>query len=174
MTEVLDKLSRVSDEVTFWSDPSKRETVSLLQVRAQQAEDLVERCRSTMALLYDAMFPLNRVPIGIASLLEKFGHGQEVSDVVRAQVAAGAELALALVRSRYRDVDFSVVAMGPLPECRSVTVMEGHYEAVRDPADKIAELLIRRSEECKSHMDDRLGHPKGKGKTRRKHKKGHD
>ena len=32
---VLRKLSGMSDEVSFWSDPPKRETVALLQVRAQ-------------------------------------------------------------------------------------------------------------------------------------------
>ena len=81
---VLEKLAGLSKEITFWSDPTKREAVSLLQVRAQQVEDLVERCRRTLALLYNAMFPLNPVPIGLASLLEKFGHGQEVSNFVRA------------------------------------------------------------------------------------------
>ena len=85
---VLKKLSQMTDEITFWSDPMKREAVSLLQVRAQQVEDLVERCRRTLALLYDAMFPLNPVPVGLGSLLEKFGHGQEVMNFVRAQIAA--------------------------------------------------------------------------------------
>ena len=93
LAEMLRKLSEMSTEITFWSDPPKREAVALLQVRAQQIEDLVERCRIMFALLYDAMFPLNPVPVGIGSLLEKFGHGQEVMNFVRAQIATGAELA---------------------------------------------------------------------------------
>ena len=84
LAEVLRTLSEMSTEITFWSDPTKREAVALLQVRAQQIEDLVERCLSTLARLYDAMFPLNPVPVGIRSLLEKFGHGQEVMNFVRA------------------------------------------------------------------------------------------
>ena len=52
LVEVLRKLSDMSDEVSFWSDPPKREAVALLQVRAQQMEDLVERCRGTFARLY--------------------------------------------------------------------------------------------------------------------------
>ena len=100
LAEVLKKLSQMSTEITFWSDPMKREAVSLLQVRAQQVEDLVERCRRTLALLYDAMFPLNPVPVGIGSLLGKFGHGQEVMNFVRAQITAGVKLARAFVRDR--------------------------------------------------------------------------
>ena len=82
LAKVLRKLSEMSTEITFWSDPPKRKDVALLQVRAQQIEDLVERCRITLERLYDAMFPLNPVPIGIGSLLEKFGHGQEVMNSV--------------------------------------------------------------------------------------------
>ena len=142
LAEVLNKLSQMSNEVTFWSDPMKREAISLLQVRAQRVEDLVERCRRTLALLYDAMFPLNPVPVGLGSLLEKFGHGQEVMNFVRAQIVAGAELAPAFVHSRYPNVNFPAVATGPLIEGRSVTIMESHYKAVSDPADKIADLFI--------------------------------
>ena len=58
LVEVLRKLSDMSNEVSFWSDPPKCEAVALLQVRAQQMEDLVERCRGAFARLYDAMFPL--------------------------------------------------------------------------------------------------------------------
>ena len=171
LAEVLRKLSEMSAEITFWSDPPKREAVALLKVRAQQIEDLVERCRSTLARLYDAMFPLNPVPVGLGSLLEKFGHGQEVMNFVRAQIAAGAKLALAFVRSRYPNVDFQAVATGPLSEGRKTTIMEDHYEAVKRPADKIADLLIQLSKECRGAAEDCPDDPKGKGKKKKKTKK---
>ena len=171
LVEVLKKLSQMLTEITFWSDPTNREAVSLLQVRAQQVEDLVERCRRTLALFYDAMFPLNPVPIGIGSLLGKFGHRQEVMNFVRAQIAARAELALAFVRFRYPAVDFAAVATGPLSKGRKVTIMEGHYGAVKDPADKIADLLIRRSEECSGNPEDCPDNPRGKDKKKKKTKK---
>ena len=47
------------------------------------------------------MFPLNEVLVGLGLLLKKFGQGQEVMNSVRAQIAAGAEVVLAFVRSRY-------------------------------------------------------------------------
>ena len=141
-------------------------------MRAQQIEDLVERCRNTLARLYDAMFPLNPVVVDIGSLLEKFGHGQEVTNSVRAQIAAGAEVALAFVRSRYPAVDFAAVATGPLSEGRKVAIMESHYKTVKVPADKIADLLLQRSEECKGTTEDCSDDPKGKGKKKEKSKKG--
>ena len=130
----------------------------------------MERCRKTLALLYDVMFPLNPVHVGIGSLLEKFGHGQEVMSFVRAQIAAGAELALAFVRSRYPNVDFPAVATGPLTEGRNVTIMESHYKAVSDPADKITDILIQRSEECRVAAEDCLDDPKSKGKKKKNKK----
>ena len=161
----------MSDEISFWSDPLKRRAVALLQVRSQQIEDLVEGCRRTLAQLYDAMFPLNEVLVGIGPLLKKFGQGQEVVNSVRAQIAAGAELALAFVRSRYPDVDFAAVADGPLAEGRKVALMECHYEAVKVPADKIVDLLIQRSEECRGGAEDCPDDPKGKGKKKKKTRK---
>ena len=119
------------------------------------------------------MFPLNPVIVDIGSLLEKFGHEQEVMNSVRAQIAAGAEVALAFVRSRYPAVDFAAVATGPLSEGRKVAIMEGHYEAVKAPADKIADLLLQRSEECRGTVEDCPDDPKGKGKKKKKNKKGH-
>ena len=50
--------------------------------------------------------------------------------------------------------------------------MESHYEAVKAPADKIANLLLQRSEECKGTAEDCSDDPKGKGKKKKKSKKG--
>ena len=80
-------------------------------------------------------------------------------------------MALVFVRSRYPNVDFPAVAIGPLSEGRKVTIMEGHYGAVKDPADKIADLLIRRSEECRGNPEDCPVDPKGKGKKKKNNKK---
>ena len=77
-------------------------------------------------------------------------------------------MALAFVRSRYPNVDFPAVATGPLSEGRKVTIMESHYEAVKAPADKIADLLIQRSEECRGDVEDCPDDPKSKGKKKKK------
>ena len=111
--EALRQLTELSDVVTLWSDPAKREAVTLLQDRIRQVEDLVERCRGALALLHDVMFPLNPLPAGLVALLESFRYGKDISGFVRAQIIAGAELVLAFVRSHYKKVDFAKVAIGP-------------------------------------------------------------
>ena len=51
--------------------------------------------------------------------------------------------------------------------------MESHYEAVKAPADKIVNLLLQRSEECRGTVEDCPDDPKGKGKKKKNNKKGH-
>ena len=91
---------------------------------------------------------------------------------VRAQIAARPKVALVFVRSRYPNIDFAAVADGPAAEGRKVALMEGHYAAVKASADRIAELLVQRSEECRGAAEDCFDDPKGKGKRKKKNKKG--
>ena len=81
----------------------------------------------------------------------------------RSQIVAGAELALAFVRSHYKKTNFSKVATGPPVGKRQVTMMQVHYNAVKDAANKIADLLIKRSDETKEWTDESQSDKKGKG-----------
>lgn len=164
--EALRRIAELSDVVTLWSDPAKREAITLLQDRIRQVEDLVERCRGALALLHDVMFPLNPLPVGLVALLESFRYGKDISGFVRAQIVAGAELALAFVRSHYKKTDFAKVATGPPVGKRQVTMMQTHYDAVGDAANKIADLLIKRSDEMKERTDESQGDRKEKGRKK--------
>ena len=161
--EALRNLADLSDVETLWSDPVKREAITLLQDRIRQVEDLIERCRGALAQLHDAMFPLNPMPVGLVALLKSFRYGKDISMYVRAQIVAGAELALAFVRSHYKKTDFAKVAIGPPVGKRQVTMMQVHYNAVKDAANKIADLLIKRSDETKERTDKSQTDRKGKG-----------
>ena len=154
--------------MTLWSDP---EAVTRLQDHIRQVEDLVERCRGALALLHDSMFPLNPLPVGLAALLEKFNYGKDIKGFVHAQIVAGAELALAFVRSHHPNVNFVAVAKGPPPGRRKVTFMQGHYEAVGRLAHAIADLLIKESEIIKEKSDEPQDDKKGKKKKEGKKKK---
>ena len=170
-SETLRRIAALSDVATIWSDPVKRQAVVLLQDRIRQVEDLVERCRATLASLYGSMFPLNPLPVGLAALLEKFQYGKDIKGFVRAQLVAGAEVALALVRSHRPDVDFEAVSNGPpRGPSRTRTAMQGHYDAVGGPARKIADLLEKES----ARPNEEFGEPhteKRKGKKKRREKK---
>ena len=152
--------------MTLWSDPAKREAITLLQDRIRQVEDLVERCRGALAQLHDAMFPLNPMPVRLVALLNSFRYGKDISMYVRSQIVACAEPALAFVRSHYKKTDFAKVATGPPVGKRQVTMMQVHYNAVKDAANKIADLLIKRSDETKERTDESQSDKKGKGLKR--------
>ena len=112
------------------------------------------------------MFPLNPLPVGLVALLESFRYGKDISGLVRSQIVAGAELALTFVRSHYPKVDFAKVATGPPVGKRQITMMQVHYNAIREFAHKIADLLIKRSDEMKERTGESQGDKKGKGKKK--------
>ena len=165
------RVAELSDAATLWHDPVKCQAVVLLQDRIRQVENLVERCRAALASLYDSMFPLNPLPVGLAALLEKFNYGKNIKNFVRAQLVAGAEVALAFVRSHHPNVDFAAVAKGPPPGWRKRTFMQGHYDAVECSANEIADLLVKESDESKEQPDEPQDDRKGKKKKGGKKKK---
>lgn len=169
--ESLRRVAELSDAATLWHDPVKCQAVVLLQDRIRQVDDLVERCHAALASLYDSMFPLNPLPVGLAALLEKFNYGKDIKNFVRAQLVAGAEVALAFVRSHHPNVDFAAVAKGPPPGRRKRTFMQGHYDAVESSANEIADLLVKESDESKEQPDEPQDDRKGKKKRGGKKKK---
>jgi hypothetical protein len=56
----------------FWADRSKAMKLTHLQDRIAQAGVLTEMSRSTLALVHQVMFPLNKQPEGLPALLERF------------------------------------------------------------------------------------------------------
>ena len=170
-SEDLRKIASLSDVATIWSDPVKRQAIVLLQDRIRQVEDLVERCRAALASLYDSMFLLNPLPVGLTALLEKFQYWKDIKGFVRAQLVAGAEVALALVRSHHPNVDFETVSDGPpRGPSRTRTAMQGHYDAVGGPARKIADLLEKESAQPNEEFDEPYIEKK-KGKKKKKKSK---
>jgi hypothetical protein len=55
---------------SFWADHSKALKLTILQDRIAQARILAETSRSALALVHEAMFPLNNQPEGLPALLD--------------------------------------------------------------------------------------------------------
>jgi hypothetical protein len=53
----------------FWADRSKAEKLIVLQDRISQAGALAETSRAALAIVHQAMFPLNDQPDGLPALL---------------------------------------------------------------------------------------------------------
>jgi hypothetical protein len=67
----------------FWADRSKAEKLTMLQDRISQAGPLAETCRVALAIIHQAMFPLNDQPGGLPALLRRFENGEAIYRFVR-------------------------------------------------------------------------------------------
>jgi hypothetical protein len=122
----------------FWADRSKAMKLTLLQDRIAQAGVLAETSRGALALVHEAMFPLNNQPEGLPALLDRFENGNAVYSFVREHLRCGAMVALAFVRAHYLEIDLELLKMLP-PSPSGRIDMEHHYAACRGTADCIAQ-----------------------------------
>jgi hypothetical protein len=100
---------------SFWADRSKALKLTILQDRIAQAGVLAETSRSALALVHEAMFPLNNQPEALYVLLDRFENGNVVYSFVREHLRCGAVVALAFVRAHYPEVDLELLkTLSPL------------------------------------------------------------
>jgi hypothetical protein len=122
---------------SFWADRSKALKLTILEDRIAQARVLAEMSRSALALVHEAMFPLNNQPEGLPALFDQFENGNAVHSFVREHLRCGAMVALSFVRAHYPEVDLELLKMLP-PSPSGHVDMDHHYAACRDTADCIA------------------------------------
>ena len=128
----------------FWSDRARGLVLAKLQDRAWQAAILLEVCRSSLARVYQAMFPLNEQPQGLAALVERFREGKAMKRFVREQLICVANVALAFVRSHLPDLDLKKIALGPAPVPGGGPVpMQDHYQATRTDALVLVHRVLK-------------------------------
>jgi hypothetical protein len=129
----------------FWADRSKAMKLTILQDRVAQAGVLAETSRAALALVHEAMFPLNNQPEGLPALLDRFKNGDAVYRFVREHLRCGALVALSFVRVHYPEIDLELLKK--LPSTPSSRVdMDHHYAACRDTTDCIARQIITESD----------------------------
>jgi hypothetical protein len=137
---------------SFWADWSKAIKLTILHDRIAQAGVLAETSRSALALVHEAMFPLNDQPDGLPALLGRFENGDAIYRFVREHLRCGALVALSFVRAHYPEVDLELVKM--LPPTHSGRVdMDALYAACRQTADCIARQIITESDRQRANRD---------------------
>jgi hypothetical protein len=119
--------------------------LTILQDRITQAGILAEMSRSALALVHEAMFPLNNQPEGLPALLDRFENGDVVYSFVQEHLRCGALVALSFVRVHYPEVDFELLKMLP-PTPNGRVDMEPHYAACKAMVDCIARQIITESD----------------------------
>ena len=137
------QLNSLTDEVAgaahpFWADRGKGVTLATLQDRTGQAHSFVETCRATLEKIHLALFPLDETPQEMKALLQRFRQGEAIDSFVRAQLIAGAEAALAIVKILYPSVDLAAVGRGPPPgpDGEPMTLTP-YYHVARGPAESL-------------------------------------
>jgi hypothetical protein len=135
----------------FWADRSKAMKLTLLQDRITQSGVLAETSRSALALVHEAMFPLNNQPEGLPALLDRFENGNAVYSFVREHLRCGSVVALAFVRAHYPEVDFELLKTLP-PSPSGHVDMEHHYAACRGTVDCIAQQIITESDRQRANQ----------------------
>ena len=93
----------------FWKDRSRTSVLVQFQDRVEQVHSFFWTCRDKLAMVYRTMFPLNRQPSSLSQLFEKFKDAAEVRTLVRNQLIAGAEIALAFVHDADPTMDLTLI-----------------------------------------------------------------
>ena len=140
----VDALQHFSREAgsDFWADEARCRTIVRFQDRATQAREFINFCQSSLMMVYNAMFPRNKQPESFAELKKLFRRIENIHHFVRAQLVAGAKLALAWVRYHHRKIDFHLIARG-FSE-RKKYYLTKHYEAISDPVERMVDRHLER------------------------------
>ena len=91
----------------FWKDKSRTSVIALFKDRVEQVHSFFWTCRDKLAMVYRTMFPLNPQPNTLSQLFGKFKDAAEVRKLVRSQLVAGAEIALAFVYDAFPSLDLT-------------------------------------------------------------------
>ena len=115
--------------------------LALLHDRVKQAESFTEWCRERLAMVQRSLFPLNPAPSTPKGLFSWYRNPRQVRQKVREQLVNGAIVALAFVRVHCPNLDIAKICRGlPLRGNQRVN-MQGHYDAVRNPAEDVIRQL---------------------------------
>jgi hypothetical protein len=125
--------------------------LTILQDRISQARELAETSRAALALVHQAMFPLNDQPDSLSALLSRFENGEAIYHFICEHFSCGALVALSFVRAHYPEVDMDLVkTLPPTPSGR--VEMNAHYSACKQAADCIAGQIIIESDHQRANQ----------------------
>ena len=129
---------------SFWSNLERSRVLLTLRTRVKQMGGVMGSCHAALCNIFSALFPLNNQPEGIFTLLKEFSSYNKAKKLVRHQLIGGAKFALAVAKTHYPRIDYSLIARGPKtgPNRQHIIMIE-RYEA----AAPAAFALVRQAEE---------------------------
>ena len=130
--------------------------LAVLQDRISQVTSFAGACRSALALVYKALFPLDPQPQGLGALMARFRNGKAAQSFIRTQLVSGATYALAFVHRRHPYLVLRGIEEVPDREDGEPTPMDTHYRAVEDVAVKLIRKLERDTEIYSDYVAPRV------------------
>jgi hypothetical protein len=113
---------------------------------------LAETSHAALALVHQAMFPLNDQPDGLPAFIGRFKNGEAIYRLIREHLRCGGSGCPLFDRARYPEVDMNLVkTLPPTPSGR--VEMTAHYSACRQTADCIAAQIISESDHQRASRD---------------------
>jgi hypothetical protein len=103
---------------------------------SRPARALAQTSCATLAVVHEAMFPLNDQPNGLPALLGHFENGEAIYHFIREHLRCGALVALSFMRAHYLKVNMNLVKMLP-PTPSGRVEMDVYYVACKQATDCI-------------------------------------
>jgi hypothetical protein len=109
-----------------------------------QTQGFLDFYNSTLAMVYNAMFPRNPQPENLTELMDKFKHMRNIHDFVKAQMVAGAKLALIWLKTCNLKLDLDkIVETFYLKSSKRKINIDKHNAIVSPIAKKMIDELLR-------------------------------
>ncbi|KAK1604653.1 hypothetical protein QYE76_028326 [Lolium multiflorum] len=136
--KILIRLAQQND-IDFWADADRTRQIVRFQDSASQVRDFLDFCTSTLAMVYNAMFPRNPQPANLSELMNKFKNVHQIHQFVKAQLMAGARFAFIWLKICYLKLDLNIV----IDICHSkLKQRRKNVDKLNDAVTPIAEKMI--------------------------------
>ena len=158
-SKVLLRLAKQNDS-DFWANEDRTRRIVRFQDRAAQVREFLEFCTSTLAMVYNAIFPRNPQPKNLPALMKKFKNVHQIHGFVKVQLMAGARFALIMLQICYPKLDMAnIVDLCHAKVRKRRRNIDKINDAVTPVAEKMIEDLLRMDADFfkEHHYADPLG-----------------
>ena len=111
----------------LWSNQSKAVAMAKFEHRAEKVHYYFNKYHAHLSMVWKTMFPLDQAPETLSALFNRFKTPDRVRLLVRKELLAGAELALASVLACHPTIDLEAIA-------NANKRLDQYYSIARNPA----------------------------------------
>jgi hypothetical protein len=124
---------------TLWSEPRCRNTIVLLQDRAQHVGESVDGCRRALTTMHSVMLPRNPLPATFPLLLDTLRSSYRIYRLIELNLVAGANFALGWICKWHPRLNYSSMSLSLAPGGASLRV---HMENTLQPTRRLVARLL--------------------------------